>query len=459
MSKTLLETLYYNLPKNFRNADIDQRMQLKRYLDILVEGGFGPLHAETKDILKLTEFDKIPVDYIPLLAADISFRFPKDLDEITKRTYIKNAVTSYRMKGTKKALLFMLRELTKFQVDVNASEEDKTLTVTVEVESNRQDLEHLRDQVYFIIEEYAPPYRELKLINVFTWEELFSTRHMRDDLGDTYLFHYASHDDEKALYFNKRSLATLNDPSYNLSNFQQYDRKRISYTANQQLVTDLQTDELVRNMEDNFGQGSHTNMQTWNKQEFKRSKKSRREDARMVISDIGIGRFMFHKAIILNVENYEPNRKDRGLGNIKLIDTQEQFYKSIERITYTVIESTKSNFYDEEYYEPPIKYLLIKSSISMNPIGESYSKPTNTEQKVDKVAIISTINELFMFVLSEKLSTTQSNKHHVSGTIERWMKEKYAIIGKENQSTFTPEETYANLEKQDDHTDIIKRKN
>lgn len=182
MSK-YLERLYYLLPKNFRNEDAENKKQLKRFFEIVVEGGFEPLHEETKNILSLIDFDRVPAEYLPHLASALGFKFPYDLDEQTQRTYIKNAVKSYRMKGTETALTFMIRELTRFKTDIQIDEDKRRLDVRLEVDMGRQDFNKVVDKVDFLVREYAPPFKEYNLINTFLWFEDYYHEYEEEEEG------------------------------------------------------------------------------------------------------------------------------------------------------------------------------------------------------------------------------------------------------------------------------------
>lgn len=167
----MLERLYNNLPRIYRDMDMNQRYQLKRYLEILTSKGFSPVYEETKALLDLNDFDRIPKQYLPQLASVLGFKFPYDLDEQTQRTYIKMAVAGYKKKGTLSALTFMIRELTRFKTTVETDSTNKEITVSLEVDLQRQDFERVVDKVTFLVDEYAPPYKQLNLINTFLWTE------------------------------------------------------------------------------------------------------------------------------------------------------------------------------------------------------------------------------------------------------------------------------------------------
>jgi phage tail-like protein len=175
----MLERLYQSLPKIYRTKDIDNKFQLKRYLEILIGGGLSPVYKDAQGLASLTDIDKVPSQFLPFLASALGFTFPYDLDEQTRRAYIKTAVASYRIKGTKPALEFMIRELTRFHTQVDVDNATKKLDVRLEVDMSRQDFDKVVDKVDFIVKEYAPAYSEYRLINTFIfiepdWEKTYT---------------------------------------------------------------------------------------------------------------------------------------------------------------------------------------------------------------------------------------------------------------------------------------------
>jgi phage tail-like protein len=167
----MLERIYAELPRMYRNMDINQKYQLKRYIEVLVSGGLYPVYAETQGLLNLNDFDRIPKQYLPHLASVLGFKFPYDLDEQTQRTYIKMAVAGYKKKGTLGALTFMIRELTRFKTTVDVFNDTRQIDITLDVDMNRQDFNRVVDKVNFLVTEYAPPYQQLNIINRFVWNE------------------------------------------------------------------------------------------------------------------------------------------------------------------------------------------------------------------------------------------------------------------------------------------------
>lgn len=168
---SMAEYLYNRLPRIYKSEDDKNFNQLKRFLEVLAEGGLDTAFHETEGILSLIDINKIPEEYLPLMASDLGFEFPFDLDPQTQRTYIKNAIQSYKIKGTKKALEFMIRELTRFKTNIEVDKALRQIDIYLEVDLARQDFDRVVDKVSFIVDEYSPPYKILNLINTFLWEE------------------------------------------------------------------------------------------------------------------------------------------------------------------------------------------------------------------------------------------------------------------------------------------------
>lgn len=327
-SNELLERLYYNLPRSFRNADVDTKHQLKRYLDILVSGGFQPLHEETKGLLTLIDIDKVPAKYLPHLASDLGFAFPYDLDEQTQRTYIKNAVISYRMKGTRKALEFMIRELTKFKVTLDIDENERNLSINLEVDPDRQDIDKMYEKIMFLVEEYAPPFGEAQITNAFVWEELvaeYIRDNFKDELLETFMVSYSAYEPLGFLILNHDRGAVLNSLDYNISNFDQYGSNRVSYEMdtyiNQPKEDDLRTEKL-----DDFGEGTHTVVYPRTRESVYTYKKWDREEEIINIHDKGVTSLIDDTAIVLNRLTYGLNALDQQLTNVNVLDFNDQAY-------------------------------------------------------------------------------------------------------------------------------------
>lgn len=178
-----LEQLYNRLPRAYRYYDYKYNAeQLKRFLQALVEGGIYPVYKETRDILNLIDYDRIPAEYLPYLAGILGFTFPYDLDEQTQRTYIKNAVRFYRAKGTRDMLLFMIRELTGFRTTVELDKENKEINVLLEIEDTElRDTQRFLERIKFIVEEYTVPVRAINVTALMVLTEFFDIKQITYD--------------------------------------------------------------------------------------------------------------------------------------------------------------------------------------------------------------------------------------------------------------------------------------
>lgn len=323
MSNPFLERLYHRLPRIYRNADKDQKEQLKRYLDILVSGGFKPVYEETKGILSLIDFDNVPAKYLPHLASALGFEFPYDLDEQTQRTYIKNAVISYRIKGTEKALLFMIRELTRFKVDLKINEDERTLSVQLEVDPDRQDIDKMKEKVQFLVKEYAPPFGVMEIVNSFIWDEVFY-KEMYDQLLETYMVSYSAYEPKDFLILNYDRGSILNSRSYNISNFDQYARYEVEYNYNDTL-SQTKEDDLRIAKDDSFGKGQHTAVYPRLRESIY-NKVWDSENELIHIMDKGRTSLIDDTAIVLNRLSYGLNDLNTRLSDVNVLDFNDQAY-------------------------------------------------------------------------------------------------------------------------------------
>lgn len=468
MSNSLLERLYYNLPKNFRNADVKERYQLKRYLDILVSGGIVPLHEETKALLTLIDIDKIPAKFLPHLASDLGFAFPYDLDEATQRTYIKNAVISYRMKGTKKALLFMIRELTKFTVTLDVNEDERTLAVKLEVDPDRQDLEKMYAKVKFLVEEYAPPFGEIRLTNSFMWDEIMDSairNRMYDELLETFMVSYSAYEPINFLILNHDRGAILNSHEYNISSFDQYARHEVRYEYDT-YVQQAKEDNLWTPKDDTFGEGTHTTVyppmlesvffKVWDK-----------ETTIAYIKDGGVSSVLSDHTIVLNRMDYGLNSTNILLTNVEVLDFNEENYPSRNTLglVYDMDLLSYIKAVDEESHQVTTDMELVAITKAVD--EAELKRVIQESNSTSKVQIITSLSRDFNFVLVQ--SATGDPDQQLLGQIEQLARRSmmedsinYDIIetgkigSKYNETKSLRSEEYGGADKMtDDFTDKI----
>lgn len=105
--------LYDRLPELYRKYDAEQASPypLKRYLDILTEGGLAELLKYIEDLRKIQNIDECPKEFLPLIAQQYGLDFPYDMDETSQRKFIKVLPKLYANKGTEEAFKYLAREI------------------------------------------------------------------------------------------------------------------------------------------------------------------------------------------------------------------------------------------------------------------------------------------------------------------------------------------------------------
>ena len=110
----LKDLLYERLPELYRREDANiapAPYPLKRFLDVLVSGGFNELLKYIEDFRRIQNIDECPKELLPLIAQQYGLDFPYDMDEASQRKFIKVLPTLYANKGTEEAFKYLAREI------------------------------------------------------------------------------------------------------------------------------------------------------------------------------------------------------------------------------------------------------------------------------------------------------------------------------------------------------------
>lgn len=107
------DLLYDRLPEIYRRVDAEQPSPypLKRYLEILTEGGLQQLLNSIEALRKIQNIDDCPKEFLPLIAQQYGLEFPYDMSETAQRKFIKVLPKLYAYKGTEEAFKFLAREI------------------------------------------------------------------------------------------------------------------------------------------------------------------------------------------------------------------------------------------------------------------------------------------------------------------------------------------------------------
>ena len=110
----LKDLLYERLPELYRREDArvsPSPYPLKRFLEVLTEGGLQELLNYIEDFRKVQNIDECPKELLPLVAQQYGLEFPYDMDEASQRKFIKVLPTLYANKGTEEAFKYLAREI------------------------------------------------------------------------------------------------------------------------------------------------------------------------------------------------------------------------------------------------------------------------------------------------------------------------------------------------------------
>lgn len=170
--KLTTDFLYNRLPPHYRNVDAKYNYPLKRFLSVLVEGGFNPVERDIERMYDLLDPDKCPAEFLPLLAAILGFEFPFDMPEDIQRRFIKNAAKLYRIKGTRASLQYLISELMGFQAILTSEDViNKTFVVDITASGDDPHLELKQKKIVQLLEMYKPVGSRFSILTGYGFED------------------------------------------------------------------------------------------------------------------------------------------------------------------------------------------------------------------------------------------------------------------------------------------------
>lgn len=163
------EYLYNLLPSIYRKLDKEQKPYpepLKRFLKILVEGGFNPLIQEIDKLANTMDMDTLESKYFPLITQSLGIEFPYNMTERELRKYLKIIPTLYRLKGTYDSFNYLAREIFNLRTKVETKkveyeegmppEEWRKILINLEVDGTIPDLRKKEENFRKFIELIRP---------------------------------------------------------------------------------------------------------------------------------------------------------------------------------------------------------------------------------------------------------------------------------------------------------------
>lgn len=157
MSKVNTDFLYSRLPLIYRVEDEKLDYPLKRFLSILVEGGFSKVEEDIENFGDLFNPDRCPKEFLPLLADILGFEFPFDVSEKVQRRLIKAMSKVYKIKGTKQSLRFLINEVTGYDSKIlNEDVMNKTFAIQVMADGTDLEMEDKNRKIVILLDRYRP---------------------------------------------------------------------------------------------------------------------------------------------------------------------------------------------------------------------------------------------------------------------------------------------------------------
>lgn len=116
LNQNLTEYIYSRLPNVYRKHDTS--LQLKKYLESLVDGGLLISLNEILAIEDLLDPEKCPSEFLPYLFSNYGAEYSPNIPEIYQRRIIQNYAEILRRKGTKSVAKYLAREITGFNATI-----------------------------------------------------------------------------------------------------------------------------------------------------------------------------------------------------------------------------------------------------------------------------------------------------------------------------------------------------
>lgn len=157
----LLNHLYYKkLPQVYRDFDlsINQNKPLYRYLQALIEGGYGEMLEDTNNFLKLVDPEKCPEEFLPTFMECFGLEYFPDIAPQYQRKFLANIGGLIQRRGLYAGVRFLVRTLTGLDVDLEYlrgeynGQQGRHLIVTILAKSI-PDLRNMGTNI-FVVERY-----------------------------------------------------------------------------------------------------------------------------------------------------------------------------------------------------------------------------------------------------------------------------------------------------------------
>lgn len=176
----LLDLLYNRkLPEVYRSVDVP-KLYLQRYLNALIDGGYGVTSLEARDIIKLVDPDNCPEEFLPYLVESFGITYFEDILPKYQRRIVANIGELIRRRGTYSGVTFLVRVLSGMNCTLEyfrgtyQGEEGRFLIVTMKAETTEQISE--MDMSSYVVSQYVtefvPFYITVKTVAVVALQNI-----------------------------------------------------------------------------------------------------------------------------------------------------------------------------------------------------------------------------------------------------------------------------------------------
>lgn len=166
--------LYNTLPPIYRSEDAKIKPNpepLRRFLQILNEGGFKPIISNVDRLRNLSNIDNANSEDLSNIVRALGLEFPYNMTDSERRKYIKIIPSLYKLKGAEDSFNYLAREIfsTKSKIDTKVAEyvegmtpeEWRKIFLNIEIDGGLPDIQRKEENFRKFVEIIRPVNRIL----------------------------------------------------------------------------------------------------------------------------------------------------------------------------------------------------------------------------------------------------------------------------------------------------------
>lgn len=175
-SKTFSEKLYNTLPVMYHNADSMVDYALKRYLQVLSDGGYSFVVDELNGILNFNDPERTPSEVLGVLFEQYGLPLFNGIPEVYLRKLLPILGDLYARKGATTVIEYLTSIISDVKTDIVISPDflnDYHVDLRLEMDYDQTGARDLpdREQLLRIIKEFLPFFIEVTIIFVYLFYE------------------------------------------------------------------------------------------------------------------------------------------------------------------------------------------------------------------------------------------------------------------------------------------------